>query len=436
MSASVGSGGNSGDGIFVDPGNSGLISLTSDTVTGGRWGVSIATMSSGNVEISSMIFSGSLTPGATAIHFAGGVFVSSFSYVDFNDVNIAVNVNAKPLGLTSRITMNAHSGVRTNPAYENDPAGLVDWDDFPKFAGCAVTKNVGAGQNFATIQSAVSALPTTLTGRSCVVIRDGATYPEQVTVRNFTNNGSSITIFADPASGLTPVVSPPASSTAAFLIANASVNVQGISVAVNQSVPYGVWASSAYVQLSSVSVSVAGLGIYTAGVRISSWSAVSYSSVTVGDAYGFWLDGSTRTTVNFSTSVNNAAARPSIYLEGGKNNDFTVIFASNSAAASNAFFAAKSDSNTVTQSFLSGGIFGVQLSQGSDYNVISLSTMIGNTGDGLFAGTSDSNTVTQSYMWGGNRGAYFNLCSYSAISLSTMIGNTNYGLSVVPIRTP
>ena len=71
-----------------------------------------------------------------------------------------------------------------------------------------------AGQTYATIQSGVNALPATLTGHSCVVIRDAATYSEQVTVRNFTNNGSSITIFTAP--GFTAVVSPPALSTAAI----------------------------------------------------------------------------------------------------------------------------------------------------------------------------------------------------------------------------
>src|SRR6185436_8322665 len=109
------------------------------------------------------------------------------------------------------------------------------------YPGCVVTNNVGSGQTYATISAAVAALPSSLTGHSCVVIRDGATYAEQVNVRNFVNNGSSITIFADPASGLRPVVAPPAASTAAFLIANASVNVQGISVIADQNVPYGVW---------------------------------------------------------------------------------------------------------------------------------------------------------------------------------------------------
>ena len=50
----------------------------------------------------------------------------------------------------------------------------------------------------------MQAIPATpAPGESCVVIEDGATYAEQVTVQNFTMNLSSIAIFADPGSGLT-----------------------------------------------------------------------------------------------------------------------------------------------------------------------------------------------------------------------------------------
>ena len=71
----------------MNSGNSGSIVMTSNTITGGRWGVSIATMTcgacNGNISISSMIFSGGLTAGATAIHFPGGRFISTFSYTAF-----------------------------------------------------------------------------------------------------------------------------------------------------------------------------------------------------------------------------------------------------------------------------------------------------------------------------------------------------------------
>ncbi|MDP3543010.1 MAG: NosD domain-containing protein, partial [Elusimicrobiota bacterium] len=297
---------------------------------------------------------------------------------------------------------------------------------------CTGAQTYNVPGTYATISLAVAAItPTTLTEPVCVTIGDDGTYAEQVTVQGFTNNGSSITIQAAP--GFTPVVSPPALSTAAFLIANASVNVQGISAVISQSVPYGVWASSGYVSLSSVSVSTSGnLGIYTAGVRISSWSAISYSSVTVWGAHGFWLDGATATAVAFSAAVNKSATQYPVFLDGGKNNDFTALFARNSHVSGYGLYALGADSNTVTQSYLWGGSRGAYLDTGSDYNAISLSTTIGNSQYGLYAVGADSNTVTQSYLWGGQSGADLATgADYNSISLSTMIGNSDYGLVAV-----
>ncbi|MBI5245837.1 MAG: right-handed parallel beta-helix repeat-containing protein, partial [Elusimicrobia bacterium] len=416
-------------GVLLQAGNDGVVTLGSVTVSGAARGLEVSTQAAGfSLSVDSITFR-SLAAGATAVHFAGGTFVATITLANFEDSTSSVNVSGAALDLASRVTMRAHYGARTSPAYENDPNSLVDWEGYEPYPGCVVTNNVGAGKPYTTIQAGVNALPATLAGHSCVVIRDGATYAEQVTVRNFVNNGSSITIFADPASGLRPVVSPPAASTAAFLISNASVNVQGVYVLVSQNVPYGVWASSGYVTLSSVTISTAGsLGIYEAGVRISSWSAVSYSSVTVWNAHGYWLDESTATTLSYSTAVNNSAERFALYLSTGKNNAFTVLFASNSHASGYGLYALAADTNTVTQSYLWGGLHGLSLNIGSNYNVITLSTMIGNAGYGLHATVADSNTVTQSYMWGGLRGVSMNLdADYNAIALSTMIGSSAYG---------
>ena len=54
-------------------------------------------------------------------------------------------------------------------------------------AGCSVVEDVyqnGCGAN-PTIMSALNALPLNAAGEECVVIRDTATYSEQVTVQNF-----------------------------------------------------------------------------------------------------------------------------------------------------------------------------------------------------------------------------------------------------------
>ncbi len=420
----------SGRGLALNYGSVGLVSLGSVTFTGAARGIEISTQGAlFSLAVDSITFRG-LASGATAVHFLGGTFVATFTLANFEDASVGANVSAAALDAASRVTMNAQFGVRAGPDYENDPAGLVYWSGYEPYPGCVATNNVGIGKPYATISAALAALPGTLTGHTCVIIQDGRTYAEQVTVRNFVNNGSSLTIMADPASGLTPVVSPPAQSTAAFLIANASVSIQGIAVVIDQSVPYGVWASSAYVDLSSVSVSTNGsLGIYTAGVRISSWSAISYSSVSVWGAHGFWLDGSTRTTVSFSTALNRSNGAHALFLDGGANNAFTTIVASNSFGV--AFYSSGSDTNTVTQSFLWGATYGVNLQNGSDYNAISLSTMTGNSTYGFHAQGSDSNTVTQSYMWGGSRGASFlGGADYSAISLSTMIGLASYGINI------
>ena len=100
-------------------------------------------------------------------------------------------------------------------------------------SGCAMgfTVKQDGSLDFTSIQAAVNSLPNPLTGNSCVMIEDGLTYAEQVTVQNYTMNGSSIAIFADPATGLRPKVSPfLATSTAAFVIANASVSVTGFDI--------------------------------------------------------------------------------------------------------------------------------------------------------------------------------------------------------------
>src|SRR6185503_21185000 len=103
------------------------------------------------LAVDSVTFRG-LASGATAIHFLGGTFVTTFTLADFEDANIGANVSAEALDAASRIKMNAHHGVRTGPAYENDPAGLVEWEEMNPFPGCVVTKNVGAGQSYLTIQ--------------------------------------------------------------------------------------------------------------------------------------------------------------------------------------------------------------------------------------------------------------------------------------------
>jgi|CXWL01.1.fsa_nt_gi sulfur carrier protein ThiS len=437
LGASTLKGGVSGAGIFMDSANSGFIAMASNTITGGRWGLSITTMTCGacvgNISITSMTFAGGLTAGATAINFVGGTFTSTFTTVSFADANIAVNVNGSFLDTASTITMVGYSGVRSGPAYENDVNSVVDWvTTLP--AGCAVGTNVSklGGWDFLAIQPAIDYLKLTpnLSGDTCVVIRDTQTYSEAVQVRGFTNNGFQFKIMSDPSFvSSAPVVNPPAFSTAGFFVQNSSVTILNVSVISTNSVSYGVYASSNYVTMSSVNVDAGG-NITQAGIRVSSWSAVSYSSVTVGNAYGFWLNGSTMTTVGFSTAVNNSAGMHAVYLNGGGNNSFNVLFASNSHLNGSAFYVLDSDTNSVTGSYLWGGRYGAVLYVGSSYNWIALSTMIGGTNDGLNLGGATSNTVTRSFMQGGLRGAVFTQGTrFNVISVSTMIGGGWHGFA-------
>ena len=119
LTSSTFKGSSLGAGVLLDAGNSGLIALTSNTITGGRWGVSIATMTcglcDGNLAITSMTFSGGLSAGATAIHFLGGTFPYAYTSVTFNDANINVNVNEIYLNAASTITMRSDAGLRTGP---------------------------------------------------------------------------------------------------------------------------------------------------------------------------------------------------------------------------------------------------------------------------------------------------------------------------------
>ncbi|MBI2384944.1 MAG: right-handed parallel beta-helix repeat-containing protein [Elusimicrobia bacterium] len=305
----------------------------------------------------------------------------------------------------------------------------------PAYPGCAATNNVGGGQAYTTIQSAVDGLPSSLTGPACVVIRDGATYPEQVTVRNFANNGWPITILADPASVQRPVVSPPAASAAAFVIANASVNVQGIDIVPTNPMPYGVFISSTYVSVSGVNVKDAGGKIATAGVATSSWTTVSYTSITVGNigAWGFFLPGSTMTSVSFSSASSNLNS--AVEINGGSYNTLTqmTITTNDALFGVPALRLFESHSNTILQSYIGteSGVGGALIAS-SNYNTISQTTMTTTSpaGIGLYLNASSSNTITQSYIANSTAlAAYiYPRSNYNLISQCTVLGGGSPGV--------
>ncbi|OGS54964.1 MAG: hypothetical protein A3J79_03515, partial [Elusimicrobia bacterium RIFOXYB2_FULL_62_6] len=237
-------------------------------------------------------------------------------------------------------------------------------------AGCGVnaTREVAkSGYQYSSIQAAVNSISAVLSTTACVVIRDAETYSEQVTVRNFANNGYRLKIMADPTFvSSAPLVNPPAFSTAAFQVFNDSVSVLGINIISTNSVQYGIRASSSAVTVSSVNI-VSGGKIYTAGISISSYSEVSFSSITVQSAVGLRLNGS-GTTVSFSTVtstlVNSYGA--ALYLNGVSSNTITQSYIANLGTGgcaagyvgAGAHLTGGASNNTISLSTITSSVFG------------------------------------------------------------------------------
>ncbi len=333
--------------------------------------------------------------------------------------------------------------------------------------GCASGFNVklDGSADFTTIQAAVNALSTNLIGNECVVIRDTQTYHEQVTIQNFTNNGLQVEILSDPSFiSSAPVVSPTAGHTAAFLIMNSSVTIGHISVRDSIPLPYAVKASSPNVTISSMSVD-SNFSIGTAGIAISSWSTISYSSVTVQGVNGIYLDG-TGDVVAYSTASASGAGFAGAYLNGATYNTFTVFTASNTmgnavsllnGANDNSFsqlnlfstdinYSGLSVVNSSSNSFV-GGFYtsangkGITLGAGAGYNVINQSTMTTNFGNwALELSQAAGNTVADSALNGGawlHAGAQANalagdtiVASAAGIELDASLSNTVSNCSV------
>lgn len=448
-------GGATGKGLRVDSDFEGAVTIGSVTVTGAGRGIEISTPSpSFALAVDSVTFSG-LSSGATAIHFLGGIVSSTFTLANFADASVGVNVSAEALNPISIIRMRYHSGTRNGPSYENDPSGVVHWQA-GSYPGCVATANVGPGQDFVTISSGVAGLPGTLTGHSCVVLRHAGPYNEQVTVEGFVNNGSSITIILDPALSTVARVNPPMSSLAAFVVKNASVNIVGLQIAPVFNISYGILVSSPNVTISSVSVADSFGNISQAGIALSSWTTVSRATMTLGNAYGFLLQGSTMSSVSFSSVTNNGFGRPAVYLIGASSNTFTGVLAHNpgggggiqidgggynrvnlssaSSTGASGMFINSSSFNAVSASYMgsAGTGYGLRL-QDSHYTTVSQSTAAAAMGgmSALQLSFSSSNTFTGVFAANAQGyGAYFSDSSRNTVSLSTFTGGAlnEYGL--------
>ena len=198
---------------------------------------------------------------------------------------------------------------------------------------CATTKVVkqAGGGDCTTIQACVNLIPAAMTGHFCIDIQDSAAYSEQVVVEGKNPSGNAYQILIGSTSAQRPVITPPALSTAAFLVKNSGLTLQNLGLRPLSPIPYGVLASSALLTLSSVTVD-GGANIYQAGVVLSSQSTVSFTSITVRSAVGLYLTGSNNT-VSYSTALVTSGSSDAVFLNGAGANTFTVFLASSTATA-------------------------------------------------------------------------------------------------------
>ena len=148
LATSTLAGGALGTGIYLDDANSGVISLSSNIINVGQYGLNIGAQSTfAQVSISSITFK-TLTTGATAINFLPGRLVATFARAQFDAPGIAVNVNGSPLETGSLITMRRASGSKGGPAFENDVNNYVTWGPAalllsPEQGAVAVSQSAG-----------------------------------------------------------------------------------------------------------------------------------------------------------------------------------------------------------------------------------------------------------------------------------------------------
>lgn len=313
---------------------------------------------------------------------------------------------------------------------------------WPKPAECGYTLNVrqdGTG-DFSGLQQAVGALPTEISTPSCVVVRDTETYPEQVTVQGFRIRAwdfpaARIFIMRDPTFiSSSPVVSPPAISTAAFQIMTDSVSVAGFNIVPTAPLPYGVLASSDMAVISSVNV-ISGGKIWQAGVRISSYSAVRDSSVTVQAAYGVLLYESRFSEVRRSTVASDSLLHNGVRLWLATDNILADNVVSNPKSFA-LFLGAGSSFNAVKGSTVTGGGNDSALALSfSNYNTLEDNYIYNPTGSGagLF-GNSSENTVRRSTMAAAAPGfsafGFFSGTSSNTITASVVLNSQGDGLVI------
>jgi hypothetical protein len=230
---------------------------------------------------------------------------------------------------------------------------------------CAISTTVVAGVN--TIQGAVNAAGASLSGNYCVSV-NGGNYPEQVTITGITTNGFRISITSG--TGGAPIVMPPAGSTAAFVVANSSVSLFGLSVVPIAPVNYGVAVSSPFAQFSGVTINDPSSYILTAGILTSTGTQI----------YG-------------STVSANGAAAQGIALIGVS----SVIISNAVISGPTALYLSHANSDIIAQCGLSGSTIGAQL-VASNGNTISGSSVQGSSAAVVISGSTATTVVASTLL--------------------------------------
>ncbi|TBR26242.1 hypothetical protein EPO15_00510, partial [bacterium] len=356
-----------GGGVVVDSGNLVTVGLTSSTADGGdflvrRFDANLVAVSSGLFDAG---FNGAdsltvlLTTGTEGVYLAG---------VGYNGAHDDGVLMLRSVGAAAA------------------PAGVP---------GCAVTKNVkkDGSLDATTIQGGVDLLGASLSGDSCVVVRDTGTYAEQVTVQGVANNGFRISIMADPSFvGALPVVDPPLASTAAFRVMNAGVSLSNLKVLPTNAVSYGVLVSSDDVAVSSLTVEDAG-GLLGTGVYLDA----GVSGLTL-DASTITTSHATSPSVYFYQASSNVVTRsylynasgPALYIEGSTGNviSFSTMTGHNAVAEGAVFFSGAPSYTTVTNCVISNPA-GASFHDTGSHNVVAaslLGSVMLESADGLMTG--------------------------------------------------
>ncbi|HNW44637.1 MAG TPA: right-handed parallel beta-helix repeat-containing protein, partial [Elusimicrobiales bacterium] len=403
----------------------------------------------GNVEDTDLASS----PGGTphVIHWD-----SSIDLAGVEDATVRVRMRPNDGFISAEVwTVSAPFGIDNKAPYLDFNTGCGYWLDVAK----------SGTRDFSSIQAALDSFNPDLdfTTTTCVVIRDTATYSEQVTVSNLNNAGYRLKIMADPTFiSSAPAVNPPAGAVAGFRILADSVTVQGINVISTNAVSYGIHVSSADINISNVNI-ISGGRISTAGLVLTDRCSLSNSSITAEDAHGLWLGGGFNTVSQSTMTSRSSGGNYALYVDGVSSNSFTGSYISNpdgyaavfsggsifnsisqstitsssgdsalylTAASSNTFsgnfianpagpgadFTAASNGNKILQSTITSGgnnAYGLRLNDVSS-NTVDGSYISSLAGDGVYlSGSADRNTISDSTMTSGG-GAYYGLHLLSA----------------------